>query len=185
MLSADKIPSDSAFCQARQKVKPSVFADLSTGLVHDFYNTGNWVDWHGYRLVAIDGSSAHVFDSAENADFFKGWIAKNGDGEVCPKARLSLAYDPLNRLVIDAQMSPTSVGEKKLAELHLSESSSQDLNLFDRGYLSYRLMMEHERLGLHYCARVSTKLFTKFLGSFVESEEDDVVVEYTPSVPTA
>ena len=183
MLPAKEVPSDAAFCLARQKVKHSVFIDLNHSLLSDFYNSCDWKSWHDFRLVAIDGSTAHVFDSDENAEFFKGWVAQNGNGEICPKARLSLAYDPLNMLVVDAQMSPTSTGEEKLAELHIAESSPQDLNIFDRGYFSYRLMMEHERLGLHYCVRVPVEKSTKLLEGFMDSDKEDVVVDYMPSAP--
>jgi hypothetical protein len=181
LKSPELIPTAAAFCQPRQKVKSDVFVDLDQDLPSDFYNSNSWESWHDYRLVAIDGSTAHVFDSEENAEFFKGWHGKNGKGELCPKARLSLAYDPLNRLIVDAQISPTSSGENQLAELHMKESSPQDLNIFDRGYLSYRLMKEHERLDLHYCGRVSTSLFTNLTDDFLESEEDDDVVEYIPT----
>jgi hypothetical protein len=185
MVSADDVPTGAAFCQARQKVKPDVFVDLNNRIVKDFYGASPWKDWHGFRLSAIDGSTAHVFDSTENVEFFKGWSARNGNGEVCPKARLSLAYDPLNGLILDAQMSPTSIGENALAERHMAVSTSQDLNIFDRGYLSYRLIAEHDRLDLHYCARVPIDLFTRLVDGFMESEEDDIVVEYTPTAPAA
>lgn len=179
--SPSSIPTSAAFCLARQKVKAEVFVDLNQGLLSDFYNSGDWESWHGYRLVAIDGSTAHVFDSEENAKFFKGWHGKNGNGELCPKARLSLAFDPLNKLVVDAQIAPTSSGENELAERHMEESSPQDLNIFDRGYLSYRLIKEHERLGLHYCARVPTSLFTNLTENFLDSEEVDMIVQYQPT----
>lgn len=182
LKSPELVPTAAAFCLARQKVNPEVFIDLNQGVLKDFYDLGEWETWHDYRLVAIDGSTAHVFDSAENAEFFKGWFGRNGKGVLCPKARLSLAYDPLNRLIVDAQMAPTSRGENELAELHMNESSPQDLNIFDRGYLSYRLMKEHERLGLHYCARVPTSLFTNLAEEFLKSENEDAVVEYNPTV---
>ena len=184
-LKADALPSSAAFCQARQKIRPDVFVDLNQGVVDDFYNNFSWKDWHGYRLSAVDGSTAHVFDSNENVEFFRGWVARNGDGEVCPKARLSLAYDPLNGIILNAQMSPTSIGEDTLAERHMAVSSCMDLNIFDRGYLSYRLMAEHDRLGLQYCARVPVALFSRLVDDFMESKENDMVVDYTPTAPVA
>jgi hypothetical protein len=43
-------------------------------------------------------------------------------------------------------------------------------------------MKEHEKLDLHYCARVPTSLFTNLTDAFLESEKEDDVIEYKPTI---
>jgi len=95
------IPTDAAFCQARKKIKHSAFIELSDNLVDSFYQNITAKVWYGSRIISIDGSSAHVPDTPENLKHFGGWHP-DGKDEPCPKARLSFAYDPLNKIIIDA-----------------------------------------------------------------------------------
>lgn len=184
-LSPELTPSPSALCQGRKKIKHTVFVELGNLLVDTHYAQGDIKDWHGFRLIGIDGSTLHVPDTKENVDYFGGWRAKNGDGDVCPKARCSFAFDVLNRLIVDAQISPLSTGEDSLALKHMELSSTQDLNIFDRGYASYKLFLKHEDEGLHYCARIPVELFTRLCDEFMESDMDDAVVSYYPTEPIA
>ena len=177
-------PSPSALCQARNKIKHEVFQHLSNSLVDDVYRSMNIKSWHGFRPIGIDGSTLHVPDTIENAEYFKGWNSKNGDS-LCPKARCSLAYDLKNKFICDAQISPTSIGEDILAFKHLNRSSPSDLYVYDRYYASYKLFLEHEERGLHYCSRIPTKLFTRLCENFLETDQFDQVVDYAPTAPVA
>lgn len=180
-LSPEQVAAPSSLCEARSKIKHEAFIDLNNTLVNTYYQNATIQYWQGFRVIAVDGTTVHVPDTQDNVDFFGGWdSAKSEQGVVCPKARVSFAYDPLNKLIVDAIMAPTSTGEDTLARQHLKKSSLDDLNIYDRGYASYRLFRLHEDASLHYCARIPTDLFTRLCDDFLDSDESDHVVDYTP-----
>jgi hypothetical protein len=175
-----EIPSSSAFYQGRMKLKYTAFIELGHHLVHDRYQSSTVKDWNGHRVIAVDGSALHVPDTLENVLHFGGVNASNGDG-TCPKARVSFAYDPLNKLIVDAKIVPLKTGERSLAEMHLEHSSPGDLYLYDRGYISFRLLQLHEEKGLSYCFRVPTKVCSVLCKDLIDGTKDQVVVDYEPS----
>lgn len=176
---ASKTPTDAAFCLARQKVKHSAFIDLGNDLVNSFYRHSIIKTWNNYRLIASDGSTAHVPDTEENLKHFGSWDSKNGD-RPCPKARLSFAYDPLNKIIVDAIIGPKSIGEDPMAIQHLDMLQEGDLCIYDRGYLSFFLMKMHEQEKIKYCIRVPVEKCTT-LCEDLKVGEDDIEVYYQPS----
>lgn len=180
-LPPKQVAAPSSLCEARSKIKHEAFIDLNDTLINAYYQNAVIQHWHGFRIIAVDGTTVHVPDTPDNVEYFGGWdSAKSDPGDICPKARVSFAYDPINKLIVDAIMAPTFVGEDSLARQHLQKSSPNDLNLYDRGYASYRLFRLHEDAGVHYCARIPTKLFTKLCADFIDSDENDCIVNYAP-----
>ena len=176
-----KVPAPSSFCEAREKLQHGVFIELNSTLVNAFYQESEANFWMGFRLGAVDGTTIHVPDTPENVEEFGGWdSAKSEPGDICPKARISLVYDPLNKLIIDALMGPIRVGEEPMAFQHLEKATPNDLMIYDRGYPSYELFRRHEDSWTHYCARLPVKQYTRLIGDLLESEEDDCEVYYTP-----
>ena len=176
---AETTPTDAAFCQARQKVKHTAFIELSDSLVDSFYRHTTVKDWNGMRIIAVDGSTAHVPDTEENLEHFGAWLPAS-TGEPCPKARLSFAYDPLNKILIDAIMGPKSIGEDPMAIQHLNKFQEGDLGIYDRGYFSFLLMKLHEIKNLKYCMRVPVEQCTNLCEDLLPNE-DDIEVYYHPS----
>ena len=54
-------------------------------------------------------------------------------------ARLSQLYDPLNKITVDAIISPKHIGERELAAQHFLNIMPTDLVLMDRGYPAWWL----------------------------------------------
>ena len=72
--------------------------------------------------------------------------------------RASQLFDPLNRLSIDALISPKSIGERERAARHFQKLMPDDLLvLLDRGYPAYWLFNLILSLKAHFCVRVSHK----------------------------
>lgn len=172
-------PTDGAFCQARKKVKHTAFVELGDCLVDSFYNNNVVRDWNGLRPIAIDGSTVHVPDTKENLLHFGAWHPANSDAP-CPKARVSFAYDPLNKIIVDAIMGPKSIGEDPMAVQHLEKLQEGDLCIYDRGYFSFFLMMLHETRAIKYCMRVPQEQCTTLCEDLLTGE-DDIEVYYQPS----
>jgi hypothetical protein len=112
--------TQSAFTQYRQKLQVSSLSFLLHK--HLEYSESHAIHkkmWHGYRLVAIDGSSLNLPDEPGlNVYFGK---SKNQTGTDSATARISIAYDVMNKLVLDAQISSMQTGEQALAKAHVSK----------------------------------------------------------------
>ena len=178
-LHPDDLPTASAFCQARAKVKHEVFVDLNKTLLDSYYKECDLKEWMNMRLLAVDGSTVHVPDTAENVEHFKGWKGRNGKGETCPKGRVSLCYDVMNKIIVDAKLVPTSVGEEEVGFQHLQAAGMNDLVIYDRGYASFKLFRLHEDKGISFCCRVPVEQYSRLCEKFLESSEDDCTVEYS------
>ena len=85
-------------------------------------------------LVAFDGSTVRLPHIKEISKHFGVWNVQKGDP--CPMARVSQMFDPLNKISIDAVISPKGIGERELAVKHCNNLLPHDLALLDRGYLS-------------------------------------------------
>ena len=97
---ADRKVTDSAFCQARKKLSHSAFIELIHKGVEFFTAHFSPKTWHGFRLLATDGSTIKVPRTEEVSDYFGAW--NPAKGQRCPVARVSQMFDVLNHIIIDA-----------------------------------------------------------------------------------
>lgn len=123
----------------------------------------------GYRVISIDGSSLNLPQHECLENHFGSF--KNQSGVNSPCARISIAYDTGNHLVLDGQIANTKVGEQELAKKHTKHLTPQsDLLLFDRGYPSLAFAMDLNDEGFHFCFRLSTAWKEAY--RLLESEAD-------------
>ena len=168
----------SAFTKPRKKLKHSAFIELIHKLGAFFYNHFSPRNWQGFRLPAIDGSTAKVPNTEQIAKHFGVW--NTASGKKCPLARISQMFDVLNRITIDARISPKEKGERILAGMHLDFLKSNDLLLLDRGYPAFWLFDLILSAGANFCARVSATQW-KTIETFYNSGKTDKIVWLTPT----
>jgi hypothetical protein len=145
-----------ALSKARLKLKYEAFVELNRHLVQYFYRHFESVSkWHGFNLLVVDGSLIRLPRIKKIAEHFGAWHPVRG--QECPMARASLLFDPLNRISIDAIISPKHIGERELAAQHFLNLLSEDLVLLDRGYPAYWLFNLILSLQANFCARISNK----------------------------
>ena len=164
----------SAVCQARRKLDPLAVLALSERAVREFYRRFAARRWHGWRLLAVDGSTLRLPATADV-------IAEFGpppSGSTIPLARLSRLYDVLNGIVVDADLVGMSVGERVLAGEHLATTEAQDLLLYDRGYPAFWLFALHQLEQRAFCMRMPLG-FSKEVEAFVASGVASAVVTFT------
>lgn len=142
----------SAVSKARKKLNPAAFIELNDELINGYEKYNALQTWNGFRLLAVDGSTATVPDEIEVKEHFGAWNVK--DGQPCPKARVSQLFDVQNRITLDALIRPKSEGERDLAAQHFTKLMPSDLVLLDRGYPAAWLFMLIVSLGAQFCARV-------------------------------
>ena len=151
-LSADApVPqiSASAFCQARQKLKYESLIQLNDALLEQAAKYIAQKRWHGFRLLAVDGSTGRL-PNHESIERYFGRPSGSG----VPLARFSRLYDVLNHVSVQADMAPYATGERELAGYYLLELAEDDLLLYDRGYPAFWLFAFHHVEQRHYCARL-------------------------------
>lgn len=166
----------SAFTQARAKLLHSAFIELDTLQCDIFYTQTKFVTWHGFRLIAIDGSTVVVPTTDATKKFF-GVQSLKKDGAAIVLARISEAFDPLNHITLDAIIKPYCVDEGTMMIEHVKRMQKGDLGIFDRNYPSfwaYKLLHTRE---IDFCFRIQAKGRGKVIEEFVESGEKDKIVE--------
>ena len=175
--------SKGAFSQARQKLKHEAFIELDKDQVEYFFATNNFKKWNGFRLVAIDGSTARLPYSEKIVEQY-GIADISETGRPIILSRLSQAYDVLNHITIDAQFSTYHDNEHDLAIKHLTTLKEGDLALFDRNYGSFWLFALLQNKGIHFCARLRAGSW-KAAQQLIASNGKEMITEIYPSKASA
>jgi hypothetical protein len=140
--------SGAAFTQARRRLKYEAFIELNDRATQAFYAGAPIRRWHGFRVLAIDGTTLRLPNVERIRKSFP-----TDPGEV-PQGRLVELYDALNHIVLGAQFSQLEIGEGYLAECLLPRAQPGDVVLYDRGFPSFYLLALHAAQGVDYCMRV-------------------------------
>lgn len=169
----------SAFSQARKKLHHQAFIELDKDQVSYFYQSCDYNKWHGYRLIAIDGSTARLPNSDKIVEEF-GIADTSETGTPVILARLSQCYDMLNHITVDAKLSNYHTGEHELAEEHIDYLKKGDLALFDRNYASFWLFSLLINKKVCFCARLKIGSW-KVARQLVGSGKREIISEIYPS----
>lgn len=170
---ADSV-SKSALTQARAKLHPEAFVELSRVLVDAAMRELPMRRWHGFRLLAVDGS---MFLLPKVPAIMAAFGQR---GEVTPQARFSRLYDVLNRVIVAADIEPQGVGERVLAGEYLPATLADDLLLYDRGYPAFWLFAAHAAEQRHFCARVPRTFCTE-VAAFAAGSARSTALLLTPA----
>jgi len=168
--------SASAFCQARKKLNPNALIGLGEPLLAGFEEHFSPRRWHGFRLLAVDGSTARLPNTPDVIATF----GEPPERSSVPLARLSRLYDVLNDLVIVADIESRHVGERVLAGESLVATRPNDLLLYDRGYPAFWLFSLHRQEHRPFCARMPLD-FSSEVSAFVASGKKSDVVLFSAS----
>jgi hypothetical protein len=150
---AQRVVSKVALTKARMKLKFQAFVELNQHLVSYFEKYFNPQTWHGFRLLAIDGSTTRLPQIKAIAEHFGQWRVRQGLPSAM--ARVSQLFDVLNKITIDAIICPKNRGERELAAQHVLQLMENDLVLLDRGYPAWWLFNLILSMNANFCARIS------------------------------
>jgi hypothetical protein len=165
--------------KARAKLSFEAFIELNDHLVQYFYEHFRPDTWFGFNLLAIDGTTLRLPLEAEIAERFGVWNSTKGK-KPCPKARASQMFDVLNKITVDAIISPKDQGERELAAFHFLKLEPRDLLLLDRGYPAHWLFQLIIAMSANFCARISYKNW-RVAKRFYLSGEKEQIVKIEPS----
>jgi hypothetical protein len=122
--------------------------------------------------VAVDGSTSELPVTPDIIAAFELWGTK-------PLARLSLLFDVLNGVTLDAWIGPKSQGERACAAAHFRLVGAGDLVLLDRGYPAFWLFALLVQRGAHFCARMPLGVWES-VDQFVATGHAEQIVTLTP-----
>jgi hypothetical protein len=137
------VPTASALCQARQKLRPEIFQYLTESVSSDFYELyeeeGLVQRWHGRRLLACDGTYLNLPDNSETRrEFFLQTNQHKGAEAV--QALSCILYDLLNELVLEASLGTREQESRPLLEELWGKTAPSDILILDRHYANYRVL---------------------------------------------
>jgi hypothetical protein len=169
-----------AFSQSRAKLKPEAFVELSQSVIKDFYRDAPYYMWNYHRLLAVDGSKLMLPNHPSIEEEFgkKGYGSKADS--FCSMGQVSMLYDVLNYITLDATLAPLSIGERELCRGHFGQMQENDLILLDRGYPSLGLFYEMRARKVHFCARMTQDWWLEVRQMLAEGETDKIVTFQLP-----
>jgi hypothetical protein len=163
-----------AWTQARAKLRHTAFIELNEQCVLPTLYEGEIEAigrWKGHRVLGIDSSIIRLPKAQEVGKRF-GWVKtsnQNGaTGVNYPEGRMSVVYDVLNRIGVDARLVSSQRGEIELAAEQLPVLKAGDLCLLDRGFTGFEMLARIRHQGVHFVARCSTTSFGPAQQMFAE-----------------
>jgi hypothetical protein len=166
-----------ALTQARAKLNPWAFKRLNEVAVESFYQRASYDGWYGMRVLAIDGSRLMLPNHPTIKEAFgQHHFGPKADSPRC-LALVSMLYDVLNHLTIDAQIAPYSDTEKDLFKLHLQKVKKGDLLLLDRGYPCFWLLFLLKAKGIEFCLRLKQDWWLA-VQDFTKSTDKERIVKF-------
>jgi hypothetical protein len=158
--------TSSGWTQARAKLSHTAFIELNQEvLLPSFYapeQVQHRRSWFGHRLLGCDSSVLRLPSHPEVFELFGQVAVANhlGDtGTHYAPARLSVLYDLLNRMGLDARLEPVATSEVDLAAAQLERVEKTDVLIWDRGFTGFVLMARVLAHGAHFVGRCSKSSF--------------------------
>jgi hypothetical protein len=155
-----------AWTQARAKLKHTAFIELNQSVIvpglYSAEHAAHCRRWRGHRVLGVDGSQVWLPDHAQVVREFGVVEVANNSGPTGTRyipGRLSVLYDLLNEIGLDAQLAAVRVSEVELAFRQLAAVQAGDVLVWDRGFTGYLLMATVGARGAHFVGRCSTGSF--------------------------
>ena len=173
----DRVPTPSAYSQARLKLKSELFLflnDLVTDSFYELYEAEGYVRrWKGHRVLGIDGSCLNLPDTPETRAHFSLHTNQSEIGRV--QGLASVLYDVLNGIGLSIAIDRKRAEKDFLFEHHVEKTEPEDVIVLDRGYADYAVMAfwaKHERA---FVIRMPRAGFREVVGFWESAERERLV----------
>jgi hypothetical protein len=173
--------SKSAFVQQRLKLQHNFFMWWNVVLVESFYRHYHEriKRWQGYRIMAVDGSTAYLINTPELKNCFGTQVNQH---TAITMGRIMGIYDILNEITVASHLLPIRYSEKEIINSWIPFYESDMLFLYDRGFPSYTtiyLHMEQEK-EIKFVMRCRNN-FNKDVALFSAGSKKEKIIELAPS----
>lgn len=165
--------SRQAISKARQGISYEAFRELFHLSVKKYYKLNTDLKkWNGFHIYSIDGSTIQVPNSDENLKTFgtnPNQYQKDG-----ALASVSVLYDVMNDIIVDAELTGYRSSERESAKNHIKKlpATKNSILLFDRGYPSKYLFQYITNNNLLFLMRLPSSFKSLIF------KEPDKVIEY-------
>jgi hypothetical protein len=164
----------SALSQARKKVRPTAFSELSRLWTEKWSTNINEARWRGWRIVATDGVCLRLPAWRETQEQYG--LGPRKDGSVVI-TRLVGLFTAASRQMLHVQIVTYLDSERNLLLRALHALASTDLLVLDRGYPAWRLFASLAQRGITYCVRMdSCGCGRSEMAALLRGELTDIIV---------
>jgi hypothetical protein len=147
-------PCSSALTKARDRVGRAPLKRLYERSAKEWHSQTTGREFHGRRVLAMDGSTMKVPDTPENRAFFGAPAATRGRAAY-PQLRLVGLRDVGTRLYRAVRFGPYSRAEVPLARELIEDFESGSIVLADRNFGSYGLLWDlYEKKAVDFVIRM-------------------------------
>ena len=170
--------SRQALIAATCKIEPEVFRIFIQMFSARLYSDPRVTiyKYENYMLVAVDGSHMDLPSAVEIIKKFGGNLngsIKNPDDIKKPQARVSMLYDPVNMLVLDALVRPYDTSEQSMLYEHLDACrgilrNRKVILLADRNYPSAELFLLCMMRGYDFVIRSKKNFYKDEIDAIVD-----------------
>ena len=168
-----------AFSQRRHQIDSKWFKFLLEYLATLYYSLNKNISlWKGYKLLAVDGSSAILVKGDAIDKEYKGGKNKYGAYPLC---RYMKMFDVLNEITIKTEMFAMNGSERMCAYKWVDSIPNNSITLYDRGFPSFTLfyLMQFCEVPKDFIVRCK-KDFSNSIKEFVASSEVSKRVKFYP-----
>jgi len=176
-----QVPTGSAYCQSRQKVKAEVFIHLNASVRDDFYRLYGAEEkvkkWLGHRLLGSDGTYLNLPDTKELRSAFS--VHRNqhpGEKFAYVQALGMVLYDLLNDIGVRGAIAPSHTAEKSLLFNQLwGELQAGDVLVLDRKSADHTIISQAVQDKIEVVIRCPRQSFKAVMEFFQSGERERIV----------
>lgn len=172
----DRFVTASAACQARQRLGAEPLHWLFQTSAKAWHSEDHATyQFHGMSLLAMDGTTLRLADSAANREHFGAQGYANSKVANFPQTRGVTLMAVPTHLVLDARFGHYKTGEMSYAKELLPSIPDDSLTIFDRGFLAAELLCNLVDQGTHRHYLIPAKSNTKW--KLIDGTDEDGTVE--------
>ena len=157
--------SKPGYLKQRMKLNPLAFYELYRHHNRNFYADPGFSTFHGYLVLAADGSGINIPTTGETLETF-GTSSRKGTK---PQASIGLGclYDVMNRMILESDCCKCKFDEMRLAEEQIDRvsetigTSQLFLVVMDRGYPSTAAFIRMMEKGVLFLVRLKSSDYKK------------------------
>jgi len=170
----EKLPSASAYCHARKKIKPELFKEMNNLVVNKFYNLYDFKTFKGKRVLSVDVSCINL---PNEPDVIKRYGIQPGTFHDQAQGFGSFLYDSLNEITINAGLAKKKAEKDFIFKEHINYLNQGDILLLDKCYSDYSVIAFAKSKKLDFVIRFPVSGRFKALDEFMLSEQKEIILD--------
>ncbi len=175
----ENIPTASAFCQAREKIKPEFFKALNENVTKFFYENyekeGLVKKWKGRLLWVVDGSHINIPDTMQTRGKYSIQANQYNEKGVV-QAQASFLCDVLNEISVNSSIDEIKSEKYFIFNEHIRHYRKDAIVIYDRLYADFSVIAFHVNAGIDFVIRCPEITTFKKVQNFIKSDHVDEIM---------